>query len=416
MVRFALLLLACSGCDIIEAPFKTNEFSGDAFPIHVDTRSGAVLLGLRSADVDHIAVLDVLSPLTLIDPGPTVEPTIDTEDLTLLGERPGNVGMADLPRARFDLQQVLRLHPCSLKDPFCKLGLPTFELAFDAIVGADALAGDALRLRLGDDEVFVLADIGGSDEDRTHACDAVFPSPYAGGGTLVVAGTEVPFAGRRVTMQTCLGQDPNTQITQALRGTDALLVMSSSMSPTLLSQSAYERYRDAHPTSPPLVTLPDAQLSIPSGTVVGKLVTIEKLALVAESSSDSRAPCRQVYAHHLLTDANCLPMVDDCPCKQQGQPFCSVPAVVEVAPAAGITVLVVADDDETLQALRTELRPSKQEIDGILGTDALRAAEIDVDYPHNRVLGRCTSDECVTRPALDNETDRPRVRECLHLD
>ena len=39
---------------------------------------------------------------------------------------------------------------------------------FDAIIGADALAGDALRLRLGDDEIFVLADIGGN-EQRSHA-------------------------------------------------------------------------------------------------------------------------------------------------------------------------------------------------------------------------------------------------------
>jgi hypothetical protein len=78
--------------------------------------------------------------------------------------------------------------------------LSTAEAGFDAIVGADSLAGDALRMRLGDNQVFVLADIGGSDTDRTYACDAVFPSPYRGGGTLIVAGTEVPFAGRRATV------------------------------------------------------------------------------------------------------------------------------------------------------------------------------------------------------------------------
>jgi hypothetical protein len=411
MVKWLLLLLA--GCDIIEAPFKTNEFSGDPYPIRVDTRSGAVLAGLEAVGTDHIAVVDILSPLTLIDPGADVEPTIAYEDLFLLGERDGGVGMPTLPRARFLAQQTLHLHPCSLMDEFCKLGSPTFELQYDAIVGADALAGDALRMRLGDDQLFVLADIGGSDDDRTHACDAVFPSPFHGGGTLVVAGTEVPFAGRRVTMQVCLGQDPREIVAQIERGTDAFFVMSSSIGVSILSESGWERYRQGHITAPPLITLPETTLALPSGTITGHLATIDRLALVAHSSSDPRSPCRQVYAHHFLTDRDCIPNVDDCPCKSDSEQFCSVPAVVEVAPALGIDILIVRDDNDTLQALRTELRPNQQEVDGILGTNTLRDIELDVDYPHGRALARCSSDFCLTRSALGSQSDRARVKACM---
>lgn len=412
MVKYWVALLACAGCDIVTESFATNDFSGDPFPTHVDTRTGAVLLGVSSQGKNHIAVLDVLSPLTLIDPGPDVKATIDTEDLTLLGYYEGAAGMPVLPRGAFKSQQVLRLHPCSNEDRFCKLGVTgRTQLDFDAIVGADALAGDALRMRLGDNRVFVLADIGGTDRDRSYACDAVFPSPFRGGGTLIVADTEVGFAGRRVTVQACLDADPMNEV-QMFRGTDALFVMSSSIGPTLLSESAFSRYRSTRPATPPLSALPEGAVALPSGPIAGRSFTIDKLALVARASSETLAPCRQFYAHHLLVERNCLG-IDDCPCEAGSGRFCPVPASVRIAPSAGIEVLVVPDDNVTLQALRTELRPRLQEIDGILGTDVLRDLELDIDYPHGRVLARCASANCQARPALDKEADRVQIQNCL---
>ena len=413
MVKY-LALLACSGCSLITESFATNEFSGDKFPTYVDTRSGAVLVGLKSGGENHIGVLDVLSPLTVIDPGPSEDATIDAEDLILLGDTPlGNAGTFTTPRAAFDEQQVLRLHPCSREEPVCKLGLSTAETEFSAIIGADSLAGDALRMRLGDNQVFVLADIGGSNNDRTYACDAVFPSPFRGGGTLTPAGTEVPFAGRRVTVQACLGANPDGNVAQAARGTDTLFVMSTSIGPSMLSESAYERYRQGHPTAEPVFMLPAAQLSLPSGPVLGRLANIENIALVARANSDPLAPCRQYYAHFLLTERNCL-QADDCPCEDDPE-FCPVPASVGITPAGGIDVLVVADNDSTLQALRTEFRPTLQEIDGLLGTGAMRDIELDIDYPHNRFLARCAQNSttaCITRPALESQSDRRQIRGC----
>jgi hypothetical protein len=79
-------------------------------------------------------------------------------------------------------------------------------------------------------------------------------------------------------------------------------------------------------------------------------------------------------------------------------------------------VLVIPDDSRILQSLRTEFRPTLQEIDGILGTGAMGDIELDIDYPHNRVLARCSSTACETRPAFDDVDERGAIRRCLGIE
>jgi len=399
------------GCSLITDSFATNDFSGDTFPVDVETSSGAVVLGVRQAGVpDRTGVLDLLAPLTLVDPGAGIDPEVTYTDLMLLGAR-GPGGPLEVPRAALDEAQVISLHPC--QDTDCVVGTAGATQPYTAVIGANVLAGDAVRLRLGASQVFVLADIGGEDRPRAYACDAVFPSPYVGGGTLVIAGTELGFTGRRVALQACLGANPDPGAPQLQRGADALFVASTAIGRTILGASAYTRYRAAHPEAPALETLPDGVVFMPSGPVTGKLTALSNLALVASTTSSPHAPCRQVYAHHLLTLADCADG-QDCPCETED--FCAVPAVLELAPAAGVEVLIVGDDNPTLQSLRTELRPGQPELDGILGTQVLPPAELDVDYPHNRLLGRCFAPgtpECTARPALPERTDRDHVQGCL---
>ena len=76
---------------------------------------------------------------------------------------------------------------------------------------------------------------------------------------------------------------------------------------------------------------------------------------------------------------------------------------------------MIADDEPILQALRTELRPDQAEVDGILGTNAMRIAELDIDYPHDRMLARCTAPGCSARPALPEVEDREHVKACIAL-
>lgn len=393
---------ATSACSLITDSFVTNDFSGDQYPIDVDLSSGAVMVGLRQPGApDRDAVLDVLSPITLVDPGRGAAASVSTDDVLVLG--------GGTPRARLESAQLVAVHPCDADD--CSVGPEASPVAYQAVIGADVLAGDAVRLRLGSSQVFVLPDVGGDDSDRSRACDAVFPSPYRGGGTLVLAGTELPFGGRRVAVQTCLGANPDPAVPQSRRGADALLVASTGIGTTILGETAYARYRIANPSAPALDALPDATVYLPSGPITGKRAVLSSLALVASSSSTPRAPCRQVYGSHLIIQRDCV-TEDDCPC-EEGNTFCSMPAVVELKPPTALDVLIVGDVDPTLQALRTELRPDQPEVDGILGTNALRSAEVDIDYPHNRVLARCSGDGCVTRPALTDRGDRTQIQGCL---
>ena len=335
MVRLRVLALAllAGGCDLITDSFVINDFSGDPYPILVETDSGAVVVGIRQQGrADRVALVDLLSPVTIFDPGPGVAPIVTSADLTILGLREPE-GALDLPRAYVDGARTIEVHPCQAEG--CAVGVPAMPRPYGAIVGADVLAGDAVRLRLGDNQISILADIGGDEEDRAYACDAVFPSPYRGGGTLVIAGTELAFGGRRITLPSCLGANPDPEVSPAQRGADALLVASTGLGVTLLGAAAYERYRIARPGSPAIETLPEDSVLLPSGPITGRRTTIDRLALVATSSTTPRAPCRSVFGHHQLAARNCT-SEDDCIC-EEGDRFCAVPGVVETgAPPASI--------------------------------------------------------------------------------
>lgn len=441
----ALLAGALAGCTLITDSFLTNDFSGDPFPTQVDARGGALMVGMQPLDGSppHQAVLDLLSPFTLLDPHTPGDPSLTTVDLMLLGKNVNNT--LSLPRARFPQAQLISLHPCvdapectvTTPDspqplPTCAVGTPADRRPYDGVIGADVLAGDAIRLRLtdndNDNEIFVLADIGGSDRSRTLSCEAVFNSPYRGGGTLVISGTELPFGNRRITLSACLGQDVDPgpkAMTPRQHGADALFVVSTSIGISILGEAAYERYRNAAPeaNAPELAQLPGDTVCLPSGPISGRRATLDRMALVGPSISNGLSPCRHIYAHHMLSDGplaqnapnmTCsdLPGMD-CPCKD-GSSFCAVPAIVELTPPAGIDVLVVPDSDSTLQALRTELRPDQPEVDGILGTFSLHGAEIDVDYPHDRLIARCSPPGCRVRPQLTQEDDRCRINGCIY--
>lgn len=405
-----LVLLALAGCDYITGSFVTNDFSGDPFPVPIETASGAVLVGLQpEGGSTHTAVLDVMSPVSVLDPGPNGQARITYPAVTLLGFD-ATTGALDKPRARFEGPQILSLHPCS--DPTCSIGDVASPQSIDAILGMSAFSSDALRLDLGTSELFVLPDVAGDDSNRALSCDAVLPLAFRGGGTMLVGGTEVGFANWRVVIDSCFAFDPDPNLLQSERGANEEMVLSSAIGTSILGEAGYARYREVVPSAPDVSALPDGSVLLPSGVVIGKLATITSVALVGNSSSSPRAPCRQVYASHLLTAGDCT-TGEDCPCVG-GPTFCPAPAIVELTPATPFPVLVVPDADPTLQSLRAELRPDRPEVDGILGTSAITALELDLDYPHDRGLGRCVDNAtCVARPELSSESRRASIDACL---
>ena len=420
MVRCAAVLALLAGCtEYITDGFSNNDFSGDPFPFGVETSSGAVVVGMQPVgDTLRPAVLDVLSPVTIIDHGTSAQPTIQYPDIVLDGTRGPN-GPLDLPRARLAGHQLLTLHPCS--GPGCFVGPDTLPRDIAGVVGMDAFSSDALRLDLGHDQMFVLPDVAGSDVERTYACDAVLPLAFRGGGTLLVGGTEVGFSNWRIVMPACGAFNPDNSDPNAFestRGVDLLFVASTGIGPSILSESAYERYRLSDATVPAYDPTITATYYLTSGPITGFPTYLSTLAIVGNSSNTPRSPCHQVYANHLLAAQDCADPndPDKCPCTE-GQTYCPAPADVELTPATHLPILVVDDTDPTLQALRAELRPNQPEVDGILGTSAFDGVELDIDYPHQRLLARCLDGtQCAVRPELFGDIrERIQVQGCLGI-
>jgi len=95
-----------------------------------------------------------------------------------------------------------------------------------------------------------------------------------------------------------------------------------------------------------------------------------------------------------------------------------VPPCVGHAQTGRINGLVVPHDNPTPQALGTELRPDRPEVDGILGAEALEALEVDIDYPNGRMLARCVDRQtCGARITIaDHDSpfqERKNIAGCL---
>lgn len=391
-------LLALAACH------TSAEFSGDPFPIYIERAGDAFVVQITTGadDAPRAAVLDLLSPLTMLDADLDDPPRRRGVDLAIHGRRSPTDSRL-VTRARFGATALFQ-HPCAVAGP-CSVGSPGAPVAITGVIGADTLRGDAIRFSPTNDRLFVLPDVAGTGDVRDAACDADLLSPFYGGGTLVVGGTEVAFSGLRIALGVCLSPAPDA-IDPAARGTDAAMVLSTGIGPSLLGRSRYDAWAAAS-GAPAFDDLPPSTLLLPSGLVEGKLARIDGMAIVGRATAP-RGACREVYAQHLLTQRDCV-IGDDCPCTEDA--FCSAPSVVELD--STIEAVVVDDRNEILQALRAELRPAQPEIDGILGVSALASVEFDVDYPHDRLLFRCEGPGCVSRPALRSRDSRALIEACV---
>jgi hypothetical protein len=410
MVRPAwVAVMAVAACQ------TPDEFSGDPFPIEYVARAGAITVDVRVAgEPPRPAVLDLLSPLSVLDNGQDAVPSRRAIDLDLLGVSP--LG-GSVPRARFT-GTVVQVHPCE-GEPTCTVGDPAAPYPISAVLGADLLAGDAIRFDFAASQLYVLPDIAGTSTDRTRLCDGVFAKPFQGAGTLVLEGAEIAFTSYRPVVEVCLDPDVRTFAAPAKRGGDALFVISTGLGANIMTESAYLRYAEStSAVVPELLGLPVTTVRILSGPITGRLGSVPELALVATAPKDPRGPCREVYASSYLETADPDGVCDgsiDCPCEDNDR-SCSAPAVVHITPAlrGSVPFVIVPDTDPLLQSLRTELRPLVGEIDGILGTDVLAPIQLDVDYPHDRMLWRCVDPvECQVRPELDGLGKQPGFVACL---
>jgi hypothetical protein len=418
----ALPWLGVGGCDSVVD-------NGDPFPIYVDVRSGPVMAQLSLADGETpvAATIDTLSPFTIVDslvPGQALPP-VERRDrnLTLFGARTP-ASTEQVPRARFAAVSVFELHPCydvfvSPQIP-CAVGPDGATTPIGAIIGADTLARGAARFDFAKGSLQLFPDIAGQANEHAAVCEAVFDSPFYGGGTLFAGGSEIPFNGRRPAIGACLAPTPEGA-TWDQRGVAVLLLLSTGVGPTILSESGYERYRQfVGDAAPEVSALPATTVHLPSGPVAGRTGHISRMALVSERTNN-RGPCGELLLNRLLSPigATCAdlprepmaPQTVECPCESS---LCTTAAVVDLEPPGdGLEVVVIPDSAPILQALRAELRPQLPEVDGILGTTALASLQIDVDYANDRVIARCVGSGCLVRPSVFDVESQRATAHCL---
>ncbi|MBT8491447.1 MAG: hypothetical protein KJO07_00185 [Deltaproteobacteria bacterium] len=378
----------------------------DPFPVSIDLGTGAAVGGVSINDGEPLRVLvDTLSPVTIFDPGPGQPITRRRVDLRLYAVNPS--GDPTVPRARFTGTESFDLHPCGDQE-ICTVGTTDSTLEIEGIVGFDVLGRSAVTFDFPRSAIEFSPDIAGQNQSRRQNCEAEFPGPFAGGGTLQLGDDDEPFPGRRPAVRACLG--PGEGIESEQQGANALLIIATGYPITLISQAAYERFRAEFPGTPALSELPEEVIDLPSGRRSLNVGQVPQMAIVGQPRGE-RGACRELYANRVMAAGGCdQTAVGDCPCpddNQQEVDFCRAGSVILMRRT--IRVAIVPDEEPLLQALRDELRPGLPEVDGLLSPTDLVDLRVAFDYPNGRILMTCeVRGTCVTRPVV---TSRSQARE-----
>ncbi len=405
----------------------------DPFPIAIDQTAGPVILQAQERDGEVLdIVVDVLSPITIFDSfraGNAIqEPKRRLVEVTLYG-----ASDPPIPRVRFPQTAAYDLHSCAPSEELCVAGNQDSTRSIFGILGFDILTRTSVRFTFPTSELRFFPDTAGTTNERTAACDAVFDSPFAGGGTLLIAGSEVRYGAWRPSLGVCLhtepiippevleAPDPDNPDAEIVRvgavGTDLQLAISTAIGPTLLTEEAYLRYASSGEDVPELETLESGAVFLPSGRVLGRVAQVPFMALTGDvgADSDGRGPCRELYANaRMRVLRSCLQDGVDCPCPDN-ENTCKAAAAIELSHP--IDVLIVNSGLPLLQALRDELRPKVPELDGVLGVQALKNLRVEFDFPNKRLHMRCEElAECTTRPQVRSQSTLSSLQECQRAE
>jgi hypothetical protein len=377
----------------------------DPFPVSFDLSSGAILAGVSADDGDPVRVaVDTLSPVTIFDPG--VDQPITRRRIDLRLYAVDDAVEPTVPRARFTGTETFDLHPCGDQET-CTVGSGETTFEIEGIIGFDVLGRSAVTIDFPRGIFEFSPDIAGANQSRRENCEAELPSPFAGGGTLQLGDNEEPFPGRRPAVRTCLG--PGEGIESLQQGSNALLIIATGYPISLMSQSAYERFRAAFPGTPAQSQLPEEVIDLPTGRRSLNIAQVPQMAIVGQPR-DERGACRELYANRVMRAGGCDQTgVSDCPCPVDQLPdeFCRAGSAVLLRRT--VRLAIIPDEEPLLQALRDELRPGLPEVDGLLSPTDLVDLRIAFDYPTGRMLMTCeVRGTCVTRPVV---TSRSQARD-----
>ncbi len=379
-------------------------FEIDQYPIGVDLDAGVPLVLASSEGIDnsvaHPVIIDTASPITVLYNGSS---TIARRLINIDVWRPG---MDSVVRAEFlDVQAVLG--PVGLVGEGA-----AFSLA--GVIGADSLSRVAMRLDPANAQIRFFTDIAGSDEDHEDNCDADFPVTLVGGGMYSIGNDTTGLGANRIALGVCLAPDPPSCLYGAFPcnpGHDTVLLLSTSVGPTVLTRSAFESttgLADADVDALPTTTL------YLDGDTTARTVPMSSISSWALAAHEGdRGACGELINSRLEAIGGCTASANvPCPCFVGGSTDTTCTAGATVEMYQPIDVVIIEDSDPYLQGLRNELRPGVADIDGLLGWKALGPLVTDVDYPHSRVIFRCNDNgaTCHQRPHIgDTVSDRVNV-------
>ena len=191
----------------------------------------------------------------------------------------------------------------------------------------------------------------------------------------------------------------------------------------VLSRTTFERMTgmgDAEVDALPTTTLFLPGSISPNGVTV-HTSTVNGLAIADRGGHNddnpARGACLEWRASRIMTgsfcsDAMTKPTASDagvqvppsCPCANNVA-ACAVGPSLETRRV--LDVVIVEDADPVLQSLRDELRPTLADLSGLIGTQALASAVLDIDYPNGRTVASCSSSDstCFVRPAIGGGND-----------
>ncbi|MFH0902526.1 MAG: hypothetical protein V2A73_18000 [Pseudomonadota bacterium] len=383
----------------------------DRFPVRLDPDAGVPVLWASYGDHPPVrVVVDTAAPVTVL----YGESAADRRriDLTVAGW----TDLAIVPRLRFLAAPVLVLpRPADL----CLS--PRAGCDAGGLLGGDLLSRVAVRLDLTDWRLSFFHDSAADDEWFAEACNAVFHSVMAGGGTFEWGDGEVSYSGTRFVVGACLERTDNESASWYSSGRNALLLLTTGAHPLVLSESAFRRL---FPESEQPTLQFDTLLGNigGAGAVYAHLATesLKRVAFVAQEN-DKWGPCEELQASILLACGACRTGADlTCPCEYDQERCAAASSVVVDATATSedfVPVAVIRDTEGFLQGVREEVRPGLADVDGLIGIDILRRFVVDLDYPGGRLIFRHRAEPApgvTIWPAISSpEAAAHRLNHCL---
>ncbi len=371
-------LMTLAGCAELDYEGWLNK------PIPIALADNIPLVQLHFADETFTSAVDTGAPVTMLDRGHA--PARLQGELRLQDSSESSV-------TRFIFREIevydLELLPVGLNE----------SLPVRGFLGASLLQNFALHLTYGplptltlmdeipDSNQFIAEDceleqVVNPADGSTLSCVGSFNATRAGGGLVVIGSHQLDLPATRMIVPVCIlprSLNPANPGGEEITGTPANALISTGQGTPIISLSGFERLQASFPD---LEQRPGATLYMPYGEEPVSTAVIDRLALVS-SETIHLGPCGELARRRRQLQAMTGGMPAD-DLDYNGPSVTMLESPVEFA--------VIADQSPLFLGLRKELGPSVASVDLILGGGFLRHFEVDIDYPTNRLLLRCTED------------------------